>query len=597
MTLSAFFTLLLTMAASFMLITEMLRPDLVALIVMVLLGLFGIVTPQETFAGFSSTAVITILGISIVSIALHQTGVSHGLGKFMHRMGKQSEGKLILITMLVAACLSLFMNNIAAVGILLPAVMTLTRQSKVSPSRLLMPLAFGTVLGGMATLLTTSNIIVSGTLKDAGLKPFGLLDFLPIGIPIVIVGTIYMITVGRRLLPSGPGNAASQEDLLRFRLSNLYEIQKSLFIIEVLLECPLAGLSIAEGDWSKKINATIVGITSQQRTHLAPPPDQIIRQGDRLMVQGEIERECLSELGLRLIEDQTTPPSVSSETTILAEVLVAPHAELIGSSLRQVHFRERYSLNVLAIWRGRKPIQTHLSDLLLRFGDALLVQGSAEKIHQLDQDPDLVLLQEDPDAIQKPNKQYIAMVITLLVLGVAATGIMPVAILVMTAAVLLILTHCLELNDIYRGIEWKAIFLIAGMWPLSIAIRSTGLADMIIQAILNIFGNVTPLGLAALLLLVALVFTQLMSGQVAALVLAPLAMSAAQQVGVDPRGMAMAVALGCSLAFPTPYGHPVNIMVMGPGNYSFRDFLRVGGPLTVLIMIVILVGLHVFWGV
>ena len=315
------------------------------------------------------------------------------------------------------------------------------------------------------------------------------------------------------------------------------------------------------------------------------------------MVQGEIDREHLPEMGLRMIENKTNPPSVASETTILAEVLIAPHAELIGHSLRQVHFRERYNLNVLAIWRGRKPIQAHLSDLLLHFGDALLVQGSAEKIHQLDKDPDLVLLQEDPDAIQKPGKQYIALTITLLVLGVAATGIMPVAILVMTAAVLLILTHCLDLNDIYRGIEWKAIFLIAGMWPLSTAIRSTGLADAIIYSILNLFVHVTPLGLAALLLLLALIFTQLMSGQVAALVLAPLAMAAAQQVGVDPRGMAMAVALGCSLAFLTPYGHPVNIMVMGPADYSFRDFVRVGGPLTVLIMIVILVGLHLFWGV
>ena len=596
MTPSALFTLLLTVSAAVLLISELLRPDLIALVVMVILSLVGIVNPQETFAGFSGSAVITILGISIVSIALHQTGVSHVLGQLMHRLGKQSEGKLVLVTMLVSACLSLFMNNIAAVGVLLPAVMTLSRQRRVAPSRLLMPLAFGTVLGGMATLLTTSNIIVSAALRDAGLKPFGLLDFLPIGIPIVIIGTVYMLTVGRHLLPSGPGKSANPEELLRLKLSNLYQIQKNLYEIEVLPGCPLAGLSIAEGDWSKRVNANIVGITSQQHTHLAPPSDQIIRLGDHLMVQGEIDRERLPEMGLRLIEDQANPPSVASETTILAEVLIAPHAELIGHSLRQVHFRERYNLNVLAIWRGRKPIQARLSDLLLRFGDALLVQGSAEKIHQLDQDPDLVLLQEDPDAIRKPGKHYIALVITLLTLGIAATGMMPVAVMVMTGAVLLILTRCIELNDVYRGIEWKVIFLIAGMWPLSTAIRATGLADTIILAFLNLFGHVSPLGVAALLLLVALILTQLMSGQVASLVLAPLALAAAHQVGVDPRGMAMAMALGCSLAFPTPYGHPVNIMVMGPADYSFRDFVRVGMPLTLLVMSVILIGLHFFWG-
>ncbi len=594
----AIFTLILTLVAAVLLISELLRPDLIALIVMVILGLTGIVSPQDTFSGFSGSAVMTLLGISIISEGLHQTGVTHWLGNLMFKLGGRSEATLVLTTMLVSAGLSLFMNNIAAVGVLLPAVMTLSRQTRVPPSRLMMPLAYGTVLGGMATLLTTSNIIVSGTLRDAGIKPFGLLDFFPIGAPLVLIGVIYMLSLGRRLLPKeNPTSPTEPSQLLRMKLANLYQIQKSLFEIEVLPESPMVDLSILNGRWSNQLGVNVIGITHNSHTYLAPSNDRIIYAGDRLLVQGDVDLERLPRLGLRLAMHSEGTPDIASATTVLAEVVVSPHAGIIGSTLRQLGFRDRYNLNVLGIWRGNKPILTRLADLPLRFGDALLVQGPVERIHVLEQESDLVVLQEDPDAVLKPGKHRRALLITLLTLGVAATGFLPVAIVVMVGAVLMVLSNCISMNDAYHGIEWKAIFLIAGMWPLSIAIRATGLADLTVHSLINLVGQVPPLAIAALLLSLALVLTQLMSGQVACLVLAPLALAAASLVKVDPRGMAMAVALGCSLAFPTPFGHPVNIMVMSPGGYSFRDYLRVGLPLTVLVMAGILVGLKLFWNV
>ena len=594
----AIFTLILTLVAAVLLISELLRPDLIALIVMVILGLAGIVSPQDTFSGFSGSAVMTLLGISIISEGLHQTGVTHWLGNLMFKLGGRSEATLVLTTMLVSAGLSLFMNNIAAVGVLLPAVMTLSRQTRVPPSRLMMPLAYGTILGGMATLLTTSNIIVSGTLRDAGIKPFDLLDFFPIGAPLVLIGVIYMLSLGRRLLPKeNPTSPTEPSQLLRMKLANLYQIQKSLFEIEVLPESPMVDLSILNGRWSNQLGVNVIGITHNSHTYLAPSTDRIIYAGDRLLVQGDVDLERLPRLGLRLAMHSEGTPDIASATTVLAEVVVSPHAGIIGSTLRQLGFRDRYNLNVLGIWRGNKPILTRLADLPLRFGDALLVQGPVERIHVLEQESDLVVLQEDPDAVLKPGKHRRALLITLLTLGVAATGFLPVAIVVMVGAVLMVLSNCISMNDAYHGIEWKAIFLIAGMWPLSIAIRATGLADLTVHSLINLVGQVPPLAIAALLLSLALVLTQLMSGQVACLVLAPLALAAASLVKVDPRGMAMAVALGCSLAFPTPFGHPVNIMVMSPGGYSFRDYLRVGLPLTVLVMAGILVGLKLFWNV
>jgi len=596
LSLPAIFTLVVTLVAAVLLISEQVRPDLLALVVMVILGLVGIVSPQDTFSGFSGSAVMTLLGISIISEGLHQTGVTHWLGNLMYRLGKQSEGRLIATTMFVSAGLSLFMNNIAAVGVMLPAVMTLSRQTRTSPSRLMMPLAYGTVLGGMATLLTTSNIIVSGTLRDAGLKPFGLLDFFPIGAPLVLIGVIYMLSVGRRLLPKEKSASPSEpSQLLRLKLANLYQIQKSLCEVIVLPVSPMANLSILNGQWASRLGVNIVGVTHNGHTQLAPANDRVIYAGDRLLVQGDVDLDRLPRLGLRIALHNDGTPDIASATTVLAEVVISPHAGIIGQTLRQLSFREHYSLNVLGIWRGNKPILARLADLPLRFGDALLVQGPAERIRVLEQESDLIVMQEDPDAVLKPGKHRRAMVITFLTLGVAATGILPVAIVVMAGAVLMVLSRCLSMNDAYRGIEWKAIFLIAGMWPLSIAIRATGLANTAIHALINLAGQVQPLVIAALLLTLSLVLTQLMSGQVASLVLAPLALAAAALVKVDPRGMAMAVALGCSLAFPTPFGHPVNIMVMSPGGYTFRDFMRVGLPLTVLVMAGILVGLKLFW--
>ncbi|NMB89156.1 MAG: SLC13 family permease [Chloroflexi bacterium] len=597
MTSQAIFVLIVTLGAAALLISERIRADVVALLVMVILGLSGIVTPNEVFRGFSGSAVMTILGISIISEGLHETGVTHWLGRMMARLGKNSERRLALVVILTSAGLSLFMNNIAAVGVLLPAVMSLCRQNQVPPSRLLLPLAYGTILGGMATLLTTSNIIVSGALREAGYQAFGLLDFLPGGIPIVAVGTLYMLTLGRKMLPHvSPKGQLVRSQQLRLELANLYQLNKNLYEIEVLPDSPLSGMSISSGRWAQKTGLLVLGLIRNSHSQFAPGPEQVILAGDHVMVQGSPRDSVLADLGLRLIHYTTEQSTITDDTTTLAELVVSPHATFNGKSLKEISFREKYNLNVLSIWRAGQPIQADLADTPLQFGDALLVQGSAASIRLLRQEPNLVLLEEDPDAIQKPGRHLFTLLITLLTLGIASTGILPVAVVVMSGAVLLLLTNIVNANEAYHAIEWRAIFLIAGMWPLSTAIRTTGLADSATQALLSGLGRVPPLAVAGVLILLAFILTQVMSGQVSALVLAPLALSAAQWFAIDPRGMGIAVALGCSLAFATPFGHPVNVMVMGPGGYTFQDYWKIGAPLTGLIFLTILLGLKIFWG-
>jgi di/tricarboxylate transporter len=594
--LPALFVLAITLIAATLLITERLRPDLVALLVLVVLGLSGLVTPPETFAGFSGSAVMTILAVSIISEGLHATGVTHWMGQWIRRIAGQNEVHLILVIMLASAGLSLLMNNIAAVGVLLPAVMTLARQTEQSPSKLMMPLAFGTLLGGMATLLTTSNIIVSGALKDAGYTPFGLLDFLPIGIPVILVGVIYMLIWGRRFLTSRPSGLDEMRiPHLGANLAKMYDLEKNICYILVLPGSFVAGQSLQAGGWYQRFNLSVVGLIHLGNLRVAPGRDELVYEGDIVISQGNPDPDILRNFGLRL-EKPTLPFKVVDESVVLAELVLSPHTKQAGSSLREIHFREKYGFNVLAIWRDGEALKEDISDLPLRFGDALLVQGPAMRLRMLREERDFIVLEEDPDPVLNPRRTRVAIVITLLTLAIASTGWLPVAQVVFAGALLMLLTGCLGMDDAYHSIEWKAIFVIAGMWPLSTAIQTSGLADIAVGAITRVFANVSSLGLAGILLILTLGITQLVGGQVASLILSPLALSAAVASGADARGMGMAVALGCSLAFLTPYGHPVNVMVMGPGGYTMRDFLRIGGPLTVLLVVTILTGLHFFWG-
>lgn len=594
---SALLTLLITLIAAVLLISDRVRADLMGLIIMVVLGLSGLVTPAETFAGFSGSAVMTILGISIISEGLRQTGVALWLGNWMRRLGGKNEIRLILVTMLVAAGLSLFMNNIAVVGVLFPATMAVARRTRVPAGKLLMPLAYGTALGGMATLLTTSNIVVSGMLKDNGLEPFGLLDFLPLGLPVVAVGVLYMLLWGRRLLPSAPNRGEQQQEQLNQRLETLYNLRNTISEVRVLAGCPLAGMRLADMGWALQTRTTILGILRNGQAILAPGPEETLEVGDRLFVQGQISAEIMEAQRLQREVHPAEPSLVSNENITLAELVISPHSSLIGRTLKEIRFRDKYHLNVVAVWRSGDAISSGLSDLKLRFGDALLVQGLASVIHAMTDHSDLLLLEENPDAVLKPGKLWLALAIMVVTLGIATLGYLPVAQVVLAGAVLMLLTGCLTMNDVYKNLEWKAIFLIAGMWPLSTAIMSTGLADVVGVALIQHLGFAAPWVIAAVLIGVGLLLTQVMSGQVAALVIGPLALAAASQLQVDPRAMAMGVALSCSLSFPTPLGHPVNLMVMGSGGYRFRDFLRIGTPLTILIVGVILAGLILYWGI
>ena len=594
-------TLVILATAIILFLSERLAIDLVALLVLVALGLSRVLTPQEVFSGFSDTAVITILAIFVLAEGLEVTGIAERMGDILVRVGAGSETRLIIALMSAAAFMSLFMNNIAVASILLPATSSIARKANVKLSRLLMPLAFGTLLGGTATLFTTTNIVVSGILKSNGYRGFGVLDFAPIGLPLVFFGILYMAIFGRRLLPRETSiersNAilqAQNTDLL-----NMYHLGERLFRARIPGGSYLIGKNLADSTLREKYGLNMVAVERNHATLLPPDLNFVFLKDDILLMQGRLDefRQLDVEPFLEILPmRQYSEHDLESASIAIVEAVLSPRSQFIGQTLRELRFRERFGMMILAIWNGERTVRTKLADLRLVFGDALLLQGSREKLHLLHSNPDIIVLSKDEDKLQGVSgKGWLALGIFGLTIITAATGWFSVSVVMLTGALVMVITNVVTMEQVYRAVEWKIIFLVAGMLPLGLAMTKTGATALFATALTGILKPFGPLALLLGLLTLTVLLSQAMKGAAVSAVIAPIAIQAAQQFGVDPRAMAMGVALATSLAFVTPLGHPVNILMMAPGGYTFKDFFKVGLPLTILLFLVIMVVLPIFW--
>ena len=591
-------TLAIAGGAMLLLLTERLRADLVALLVVVALGTSGVLTSQETFSGFSGSAVITLLAIFILAAGLERTGVTQRVGDLLVRVAGRSEQRLVVAVMLSAAFLSLFMNNIAAAAVLLPPVSGAAKRSGVNPSRLLMPLAFGTILGGMATLLTTTNIVVSSLLRDRGLPAFGLLDFAPLGLPIVASGIAYMALWGRRLLPAR-SPAEILEDLQRQEatLAEVYHLGETLARAGVPPGSRLAGQTLAGSRLRETYGVNVLAIEREGRILRAPSPDQPLQAEDVLLLTGELAADSgfagdLDPLPPRHWRER----DLESRSVVLVEAVLAPRSDLIGRTLHETRFRDRYGMAVIAIWRAGRPLRTGLTDLPLQLGDGLLLQGERSRLPVLRAEPDLIVLDRALDEPPPSRRRgRLALAVMIATLAIAAITRLGVGEAMLGGALVMILIGALTMDEAYQAIEWRSIFLVAGMLPLGTAMIKTGAADLITRGLLAVLGGAGPVALLAGLVALAVLLTQAMNGAAVAAVIAPVAIQTAQQIGADPRAFAMGVALATSVAFLTPLGSPVNILVMGPGGYAFRDYFRAGLPLTALLYALIVGLLPWIW--
>lgn len=589
-----------------------LRPDLVSLLTLIALGFSGVLTPEEVFSGFSRSAVITIMAVFILADGLRRTGVTDSMGHLLQRAAGASEKRLIALVMSSGAFLSLFMNNVAAASVLLPAVSGAAKRSNVSPSRLLMPLAFATILGGMATLFTTANILISGLLEDAGFQGFGVLDFLPVGVPIVISGVLFIVFIGRRFLPKttaterigevaradpGTGNTGA----IKADLVGVYGLGETLFRVRLPHGSKLLGSTLSQSRLREDYHLSVLGVERNGEMLLSPSLNFCFNQGDILVLKGNLDNFRARDVAPLL---EILPPrewresDLESSSVVVVEIVLSPRSRLIGQTVLEAHFRERYGMNVIAIWHAGEPQRTGLKEVILQFGDALLLQGPRDKLSLLKADEDFILLSDDEESVvseRSRSRAWLAIGIVLLTVAISALGIFPIGEVMLAGMLAMVLTRILTMDQAYDAIDWRSVFLVAGMLPLGMALTKTGVAAELADSVVNLVGGFGPWALMFGLYLVTVLLTQTMSGGAAAAAMAPIAIQTAHNAGLDPRAMAMGVTLGASIAFISPLGHPVHSLVLGAGGYTFRDYFKVGFPLTVLITIVIFTIMPFVW--
>ncbi|WP_045214080.1 SLC13 family permease [Desulfonatronovibrio magnus] len=779
MTFEIVLVLIILIAAVFLLVTEWVPMEATALLVLSSLAITGLVSYSDALAGFSSSAVVTVWAVFILSGGLTQTGVANVIGKqVMHFSGK-GEARLIVLIMLSSGIMSAFMNNVAVAALLLPVIMDITRKTGHSPSRLLMPLAYGCLLGGLTTQIgTPPNILVSEALRDNDLTPFTMFDFTPIGLTIMAGGITFLILVGRHLLPtqSMSGNKEKEKNL-----TEQYDIKSNLFSLKIPHNSVLAGKNLVQSNLGRVLGISVIGITRKGRSLLAPSPSTHLEPGDILICGGQesqvqeilnwstlkpaesdenilkmlmaeyktarlslskestlagkallefdlfhkygltiiglvsdagLEKTNLQEqifttedsilvmgdeqsissahkdnnfslselsesefqvikelknhilvmnipgdvyldeisleqsrlgsnLGIRVLlikrmdgtrikptqetlikpgdalvvagtherlnilkgleklevkkEINQETDSLENEQVGLMEVMLSPHTTLVGKTLSQISFREKYGLTVMAIWRESKAVYTDIRSTPLRLGDAVLTYGSREKLTMLGKEPDFLVLTE---SVQKPVRTEKLSTSVLLMAGVLLPVIMgwlPISIAAVCGAALMVLTRCLTMEEAYRYIEWKAIFLIAGMMPLGVALDQTGAAALIAENIVSVVGPYGPRAVMFGMLVMTFAATCVIPTAALVVLMVPIILSASADMGISPYPMMMAMSMAASASFMTPISHPANVLVMGPGGYKFVDYIKLGFPLTLVVLIILMFFLPIIW--
>lgn len=587
MSLEAIFVLGVAGVALVLFITEWLAPDLVGLLVLLALGVSGVLDLPTLFSGFSSTVVITLIGIFMLTAALNHTGVTGYISQTLLRLTQGLGQRTLVGVLALSAALAAFvMNNVASVALVAPIGRRVALKLDISPSRVLMPIAFGALLGGTATLLATGNLLVAGLLTERQLTSFGLLDFLPVGGPIAVAGLVYLAFFSPKLLPErSPSDQWSGLQQARQELTQTYRLAMRLHEAYVRPDSALVGRTLAESDLGHNYGVTVSAVVRGRETHATLRPDMALQPGDWLLVQGRPQETELAahDLGLDLYDpDEGTQAVLYRTNSELAEVALSPRTTLVGKTLSEINFREKYGINVLALWHEGRPIRSFLSDYPLSRGDALLAQGAPEQLVMLSRDPDFLVLTHLPEIPQHTERALVAVLILLAFLVTIAFNWLPVSIAALLGGVAVVLTGCQSIEEARASVNWQVIFLVGGMLPLAAALEQTGAAQVMAHALHGLIGAAGPRSLLMAFFALTVLLTQFTSGQVSPLILGPLAISTALELGLNPRTLAMAVAVGASCAYLSPVAHPANLMVMGPGGYRFGDYAKLGFALILI---------------
>lgn len=602
-------TLATLAAASALFISGKLRNDLVAVGALIVLMVTDVLTPGEALAGFSNSVVIMMIGLFVVGGGIFQTGLAKAVSGKMLQLAGTSETKLLIMVMLATSMIGAFVSNTGTVAVMMPIVVSLAVSARTSPGRLLMPLAFASSLGGMMTSIgTPPNLVIQEVLENAGYGKLGFFTFSKTGIVCVVTGILALLVL-RRFLPkneeSGTQGGTKRSPM---ELEREYQLLDNLFRAQVTAGSALAGKRLVELGVSARFGLNIIEIRRKISAknqifktinQEVAGPDSIIQEGDLLYLHGTREQASAfaAEFGAALSgppqgdEAAREAERYATSDMGLAEVLLTPESRLIGRLVKESGFREKYRLNVLGIQRKEKHLLYNVKEEKMRLGDALLVQGTWEDIHLLASTSSEVIVvgqpREESRKMTMDNKAPIAAGILALLILLLVTEIVPAVTAVMAAAVLTVALGCVRgMEDAYRSINWESIVLIAGMIPMSTAIEKTGAAELLSQGMVSTLGTFGPLALLAGVYAVTSVLTMFISNTACAVLLAPIALSAAAQYGSSPYPFLFAVAIAASMCFASPFSTPPNALVMSAGRYKFGHYLKVGLPLQIIIGVV-----------
>ncbi|HEX9776659.1 MAG TPA: SLC13 family permease [Geopsychrobacteraceae bacterium] len=558
----------------------LIRMDLTSMLVLLALYLTGLVTLEEAFSGFSNPAVLTVAAMFIIGAGVSNTGIVHRIAEKLLSFSDKSERKLIVSLMLLVACFSAFINNIGATAILMPVVVNLAKKRNIPASKLLIPLAFGSLLGGVCTLIgTPPNILMNILLEQHTGENFRMFDFTPIGLVILATGILYMTLYGRTVLPRNKSKTVDEA----------YQTKEYITEVEIIEGSPLAGQTIAgsrlEADFQLKVRAIL---RSRQKIPF-PRRNRKLMEKDILFLEGDAEGilKVRTRKGLEVVPERENPViAMAGDEIVVVEASLTPTSEAVGKSLRELRFAETHGLTVLAIWRSGSPVVKRVDHVALKFGDVLLLKGPERRVVHLGKEHGFLLLGGVPPVAYNPRKAPVALGILVAVVLLAAFGILPITVSAMLGVLALILSHCLTAKEAYESVDWSIIILIAGTLPLGLAMENSGAAELIAGGIISFAGPLGPWAVLAAIFFITSIFTEAMSHAAAAVLIAPIALSTALELGVSPKPFYIAVAIAASSCFMTPISHQSNALVMGPGSYHFNDYLRVGAPLNLLIWVV-----------
>ncbi|MBW6478025.1 MAG: SLC13 family permease [Bacteroidales bacterium] len=585
-TIEIIIVLVVLVLAITMFATEYFSVDIVALIIMVTLIVSGVISPTEGVSGFSNSATITVAAMFILSAALFKSGAVVGIGNKLAELFQFNFWIAIVATMIVVGTISAFINNTPVVAIFIPILAGAAAKSGHSLGRMLMPLSFASMFGGVCTLIGTStNILVSGIAAENGLEPFSMFEMSKLGIIFFGTGILYMFFIGIHLIP----DRENGKDLVKkFGMGD--------YLTEIILEtkAPSVGKKIKDSPLVKNLDIDILEVKRQGQKYFMPSGEMIFEAGDILKVRCDLEkiRTLKEREGIKLKSDaKFQDQDMETDELTLVEAVIAPNSQFEGKTVKQIGFRQRYGATVLAIRHRGEIMREKVANTVLRSGDTLLIEAQMDKLdflRQLQLHGRNTFLIVSEVAFQKFKTEKIALVVATIaaIILIASLNILPIMVAALAGCVFLILTGCITMEESYRAIDWKVIFLLAGAMSLGVALDRSGAAVLISDFLINIVGAWGPIAIVSVLYLLTSIMTETMSNNASAVLLAPIAIAASITMEVDARPFLMAITFAASSSFMTPIGYQTNTMIYGTGNYKFMDFVKVGGPLNLIFWII-----------